>query len=132
MIIFISCLEGFFSPAFANMQGVLPLQELVYSHRSYDVATGKSLSAACHHFLGKPLNKIQQMSDWQCRPLTFEQMKYAALDAFVTLKILAEIMKGSSEFIGQETSITNKKRSKLQMAIHSMEKIRRAEELGMV
>ena len=43
-----------------------------------------SLSRLVNHFIGKPLNKQEQCSDWSKRPFTAEQIEYAALDAAVT------------------------------------------------
>jgi ribonuclease D len=43
--------------------------------------------------LGAPLNKKQCMSNWNLRPLSVEQLKYAALDAFVLLKIFDDLEK---------------------------------------
>lgn len=42
-----------------------------------------SLSRAVQAVLGKPLDKTQQASDWAMRPLTCEQLVYAANDAHV-------------------------------------------------
>lgn len=42
-----------------------------------------SLSALVNRTLGKPLDKAQQASDWAARPLTEEQLVYAANDAHV-------------------------------------------------
>lgn len=50
-----------------------------------------SLSRLVEQFIGKPLNKQQQCSNWSHRPLTADQIEYAALDAAVT-PILVERM----------------------------------------
>ena len=47
-----------------------------------------SLSGACKEFLGKGLSKTQQLSDWDARPLSDEQLHYASLDAYATLSLL--------------------------------------------
>ncbi len=44
-----------------------------------------SLQAQVERHLGLQLNKSQQRSDWSYRPLTDEQLRYAALDAACTL-----------------------------------------------
>lgn len=43
-----------------------------------------SLSRLVDQFIGKPLNKQEQCSDWSKRPLSDEQIEYASLDAAVT------------------------------------------------
>ncbi|TMW62646.1 hypothetical protein Poli38472_005264 [Pythium oligandrum] len=45
----------------------------------------RGLSALAMGILGVPLDKRQQTSDWERRPLTPEQIAYAALDAFCLL-----------------------------------------------
>lgn len=39
-------------------------------------------------FLGRPLLKSEQMSDWDRPQLTEKQLRYAALDAHATLALL--------------------------------------------
>ena len=48
----------------------------------------ESLSGACQLFLGKQLLKSEQLSDWDARPLSREQLQYASLDAHATLALL--------------------------------------------
>ncbi|CAE8630640.1 unnamed protein product [Polarella glacialis] len=52
-----------------------------------------SLSKACAIFLGGPLDKQEQCSDWRTRPLSESQARYAALDAAVLLDLHVEILK---------------------------------------
>jgi hypothetical protein len=47
-----------------------------------------SLSNVCQAILGKALDKREQMSDWERRPLSPQQVRYAALDAHALVSIL--------------------------------------------
>ncbi|KAJ1381452.1 Ribonuclease H-like superfamily, partial [Sesbania bispinosa] len=47
----------------------------------------KSLSTICGEVLGLSLSKELQCSDWSCRPLSEEQITYAAMDAHCLVKI---------------------------------------------
>lgn len=46
-----------------------------------------SLSSLVEATLGLPLNKGLQTSDWQLRPLSWKQLKYAALDALSAVRV---------------------------------------------
>jgi hypothetical protein len=50
-----------------------------------------SLTLACERYLGRPLNKREQISDWDQRPLTSTQVLYASLDAHSLLGVLSAI-----------------------------------------
>ncbi len=39
------------------------------------------------YFLGKKLSKFEQCSNWENRPLRKAQLHYAAMDAFILIKI---------------------------------------------
>lgn len=60
----------------------------VYIPHCFIVTDTKSLSNACQRYLGKSLNKFEQLSDWNSRTLTESQQHYAALDAHSLLAIL--------------------------------------------
>ena len=47
------------------------------------------LSAVTERFLGAPLDKTLQTSDWAARPLSWEQIRYAALDALAAARCMA-------------------------------------------
>jgi ribonuclease D len=49
------------------------------------------LSRLCEVFLGKQLDKAEQCSDWLIRPLSPEQIEYAALDAWACAAIQSKI-----------------------------------------
>ena len=53
---------------------------------------GKGLSTVAMELLGKKLDKSNQRSDWQRRPLSDSQIVYAATDAAVLLPIVHKIV----------------------------------------
>lgn len=56
------------------------------AHPSHQ-AKSISLSAMAESTMGKPLNKAMQTSNWAARPLSPQQLLYAALDAHVCLQV---------------------------------------------
>jgi len=50
-----------------------------------------SLASVADHLLGLALDKSFQQSDWRRRPLSREQLDYAALDAEVVLRVYQEL-----------------------------------------
>merc|ERR1712185_884873 len=50
--------------------------------RRLSASAGAGLSATCERWLGRPLDKREQLSDWAARPLSASQTEYAALDAW--------------------------------------------------
>lgn len=69
----------------------------------------KSLSSMCAAVLGFPLSKELQCSDWSRRPLTEEQITYAAMDAHCLLDIFkvfqTKVVKG--DLILETTKLSN-------------------------
>ncbi|GMF22753.1 unnamed protein product [Phytophthora lilii] len=55
----------------------------------------KGLSTSIKQALGLPLSKLQQKSDWERRPLTPQQVAYAALDAYCLLMLQDAVAKNS-------------------------------------
>jgi hypothetical protein len=49
------------------------------------------LSRLCEYYLGKPLDKAQQCSFWDRRPLSESQRVYAALDAWAVVAICSKL-----------------------------------------
>ncbi|KAJ3327172.1 Exonuclease mut-7 [Blyttiomyces sp. JEL0837] len=55
--------------------------------REYGKKRRVSLSDLCRIFLGRGIDKIERISDWERRPLSARQMRYAANDVLVLLDI---------------------------------------------
>ncbi|TKY55979.1 Exonuclease mut-7-like [Spatholobus suberectus] len=86
----------------------------VYNHLQHNKKhvpkQSKSLSTICAEVLGFTLSKELQSSDWSCRPLTEEQITYAAMDAHCLLDIFkvfqAKIVK-EGDLILETTVLSN-------------------------
>lgn len=71
------------APGFHAMRNYVDIQ------RAPTELQGQALSKFCCKFLGLPLSKRMQTSDWEVRPLTPQQLHYGALDAHVLLALFA-------------------------------------------
>ncbi|KAJ8924964.1 hypothetical protein NQ315_001129 [Exocentrus adspersus] len=60
---------------------------------------GPSLSTLVHHCLGRPLDKSDQFSNWEKRPLRESQIEYAALDAYCLIQVY-DVLKKCCEDVG--------------------------------
>ncbi|NWU28871.1 MUT7 Exonuclease, partial [Dyaphorophyia castanea] len=58
----------------------------------------KGLSLLVQHVLGKPLDKTEQLSNWERRPLREQQVLYAASDAYCLLEIYERLCKDPESF----------------------------------
>ncbi|XP_009874077.1 PREDICTED: exonuclease mut-7 homolog, partial [Apaloderma vittatum] len=58
----------------------------------------KGLSLLVQHVLGKPLDKTEQLSNWEKRPLREEQILYAASDAYCLLEVYEKLSKDPASF----------------------------------
>jgi hypothetical protein len=70
---------------------VVFLLNITFTHLGQGVINA-SLSDACKRYLGKPLSKINRLSDWQARPLTKSQLHYASLDAHSLIGIFDALL----------------------------------------
>jgi ribonuclease D len=70
-----------------SLAGVVDTLQLSRRLRGRHIFGGHSLSVVCARELGKPLDKTEQTSNWQKRPLSPSQIAYAALDAEVLLRL---------------------------------------------
>ncbi|NXF11324.1 MUT7 Exonuclease, partial [Smithornis capensis] len=66
----------------------------------------KGLSLLVQHVLGKPLDKTEQLSNWEKRPLREEQILYAASDAYCLLEIYERLCKDPESF-GLSSDLTD-------------------------
>jgi len=84
-------------PALSACKRVAPLvdlHDLAAGRRAEEEGTSKkrakeglNLKSLVEKYLGLPLDKTMQMSDWSRRPLSAAQAQYAALDAWVVLQV---------------------------------------------
>ncbi|CAL8321218.1 unnamed protein product [Lota lota] len=58
----------------------------------------KGLSQLVQHVLGKPLDKKEQLSYWERRPLHQSQIRYAATDAFCLLEVYSAVSREPSRY----------------------------------
>ena len=69
--------------------GTIDVQSLAEEAGLGSRAQAPSLRATCAHWLAHELDKGVQTSDWAVRPLSAEQLRYAATDASACLRVLA-------------------------------------------
>eukprot|EP00752_Nemacystus_decipiens_P004366 g3990.t1 len=79
-------------PSMRGFRRILALLEV--GDLSYSVLGRKtpSLSKTCEAWLGKPLDKTECASKWATRPLSLDQVKYAALDSHCLVGIFEEML----------------------------------------
>lgn len=72
-----------------NIVDTLSLSKKIYGTR---IENGHSLKAVCQRIFGAPLDKTSQTSDWSKRPLSPQQLEYAALDAEILVRVYDQFM----------------------------------------
>jgi prolyl-tRNA editing enzyme YbaK/EbsC (Cys-tRNA(Pro) deacylase) len=85
-------------PCFQEIDAVLEVDKLVKrilhttkQKKSRSITT--SVSRMSLHYMGRPVDKSYQISDWQRRPLSDGQKEYAALDAAVAPAIVEKALR---------------------------------------
>lgn len=76
-----------------NITKFLDLQDYYKSVMTQQNWTGAGLKNVCEHLLGKKICKVEQMSNWENRPLRHSQEHYAALDAWILTVLIEEMEK---------------------------------------
>uniref|UniRef100_A0A914QTD9 3'-5' exonuclease domain-containing protein n=1 Tax=Panagrolaimus davidi TaxID=227884 RepID=A0A914QTD9_9BILA len=78
------------------LEGYKERDKIRQSEQDKDIALGQikymGLASVCARVLGKKLDKSEQCSVWDRRPLRKTQLRYAALDAFCILMILDKFL----------------------------------------
>lgn len=67
---------------------VVDFQHLAVARGCGTVSASPSLRSTVQFFIGLALDKREQQSQWELRPLSESQFRYAALDALVLLRLL--------------------------------------------
>jgi len=81
--------NGAIKPWFTETKAVTDIKPLIERHKPQLKHLG--LSRICDYYLGKPLDKAEQCSLWERRPLTDAQSVYAALDAWAVARLWSSI-----------------------------------------
>ncbi|XP_064146843.1 exonuclease mut-7 homolog isoform X7 [Loxodonta africana] len=89
-----------------QMRGGLDLQQMHRQMRLADrpgprvdaAGAPRGLSLLVQQVLGKPLDKAQQLSNWDLRPLREEQLVYAATDAYCLLEVYRALCRDPARF----------------------------------
>ena len=84
-------------PALEAVPNVVDLGDLWGAVKPREPRPKGGLSGMCRAILGKPLDKSQQLTDWEKRPLTAAQIEYAALDATSSLDLYAALVGSEDE-----------------------------------
>ena len=74
-----------------SIENVVDTLDVSRERHGKGVAGGHKLAAVCARELGIELDKREQCSNWRRRPLTEEQVAYAALDAEVLVRLVGQM-----------------------------------------
>ena len=84
------------------LHGVVDTCILSREHRGMDALGGHSLATVVERELRMYLSKEEQTSSWTRRPLSDEQIAYAAADAAVLLEVHARFPQASGPRLAHE------------------------------
>ena len=76
-----------------DFPGLVDLQTHAYNDKANQSGWTVGLRTLCKDVLGREMDKTWQCSDWAARPLSEEQLTYAALDADVLVRIYLKLLK---------------------------------------
>jgi hypothetical protein len=77
---------------FTSHEKFIDIRPIIANHQPKLKELG--LSRICNFYLGKPLDKAEQCSQWERRPLTESQRSYAALDAWAVIAVCFKLPVG--------------------------------------
>jgi len=90
--------SGYFKSSVEHVAMVVSLNELVFLEKSLRTESSATstpslaLADACLQHIGHNMDKGQRMTNWDRRPLTVQQLRYAALDAHCMLAICHNVV----------------------------------------
>ena len=88
--------NNYYQKCYEKYNNIIPLEKLIEYHyilNNNDIINSpKSLTKATFEYLLKELNKNEQLSNWEFRPLTNKQIIYASLDSHSMLGIIGAII----------------------------------------
>ena len=62
-----------------------------YFGRVYEAGPQTGLAKVAEKVFGQPICKKEQMSNWERRPLRLTQQHYAALDAYILVRLVSKM-----------------------------------------
>ena len=107
--------NNYYKNCYENINNLILLEKIVeYNYRTNnEIKPPKGLTKATMRYLLKELNKNEQLSNWEFRPLTTSQIHYASLDTHSMLAILGAII--SDMKLKSQTQIEMKKQTLIKM-----------------
>jgi T4 RnlA family RNA ligase len=96
-----------------NIMNLIDLQEVAIDNfDNFSPHQEPSLSTLAKILLNKNLDKSQQTSDWRMRPLTNDQIVYAATDSFILIELYNKFLDFEFDIISKNIFMDNSKNDK--------------------